>query len=411
MKTTAYDPSALMHTYAEPAVVFVRGSGSELWDEDGKRYLDFLCGIAVTSLGHAHPEVSRAVSQQARTLLHTSNLFATLPGAQVAITLDRLIGDGSPAGGKVFFCNSGTEANECAIKLARKWATKKGPASDPSAGDGPAGGRYGIVSAIGSFHGRTLASLSATGQAGKHVGFGPLAPGFHHVAYDDLAALDAACDEDTVAALILETIQGEAGVIEPSPGYIEGAREICDSRGILLILDEVQTGLGRTGRWFGFHSTGVSPDVVTVAKALGNGVPIGACWSTDEVAVAFSPGDHGSTFGGQPLAASAAAATLGVMEEIDAPTLAAKAGESLRAGLLEIPGVDSVRGKGLLIGVQLGAELSGRAAEIASEALRRGLVVNAPRSDTLRLAPPFLVTESEIAEGLEILAGVIGGAA
>jgi acetylornithine/N-succinyldiaminopimelate aminotransferase len=411
MNTTIYDPSALMHTYAEPAVVFVRGSGSELWDEDGKRYLDFLCGIAVTSLGHAHPEVSRAVSQQASTLLHTSNLFATLPGAQVATTLDRLIGDRSPAGGKVFFCNSGTEANECAIKLARKWATKNGSGKNGSGSDGSTGDRYGIVSAIGSFHGRTLASLSATGQAGKHVGFGPLPPGFHHVAYDDLAALDTACDADTVAALILESIQGEAGVIEPSPGYIEGARQICDSRGILLILDEVQTGLGRTGRWFGFHSTGVSPDVVTVAKALGNGVPIGACWSTAEVADAFSPGDHGSTFGGQPLAASAAAATLAVMDEIDAPTLAAKAGESLRAGLVEIPGVDSVRGRGLLIGVQLDAELSGRAGEIASEALRRGLVVNAPRPDTLRLAPPFLVTESEIAEGLEILAGVIGGAA
>jgi acetylornithine/N-succinyldiaminopimelate aminotransferase len=401
MKTTAYDPSALMHTYAEPALVFVRGSGSELWDEDGKRYLDFLCGIAVTSLGHAHPEVTRAVSRQASTLLHTSNLFATLPGAQVATTLDRLIGDGSRAGGKVFFCNSGTEANECAIKLARKWAAKSGSAS----------GRYGIVSAIGSFHGRTLGSLSATGQPGKHLGFGPRAPGFRHVAYDDLAALDAACDGDTVAALMLETIQGEAGVIGPSPGYIEGAREICDSRGILMVLDEVQTGLGRTGRWFGFHSTGVSPDVVTVAKALGNGMPIGACWATAEVADAFSPGDHGSTFGGQPLAASAAAATLEVMEEIDAPALAAKAGEMLRAGLVQIPGVDSVRGKGLLIGIQLTAELSGRAAEIASEALRRGLVVNAPRSDTLRLAPPFLVTESEIAEGLEILSSVIGGAA
>lgn len=395
-RTTAYDPSALMHTYADPAVVFVRGRGSELWDEDGKRYLDFLCGIAVTSLGHAHPRVADAVSEQARTLLHTSNLFATLEGAEVAVTLDRLIGDGTRAGGKVFFCNSGTEANECAIKLARKWA---------------GGDRYGIVSAIGSFHGRTLGSLSATGQPGKHTGFGPLPPGFFHVAYDDLAALEAACDSENVAAVILETIQGEAGVIEPAPGYIEGARDICTTRGILLIVDEVQTGLGRTGRWFGFHSSGVKPDIVTVAKALGNGMPIGACWASEEVGGALKPGDHGSTFGGQPLAASAAAATLEVMEEIGAPTLAAAAGDRLRRGLIEIPGVDSVRGKGLLLGAQLDSELSGRAAAIASEALRQGLVVNASRPDTLRLAPSFLVTDHEIEEGLEILAAVIGGAA
>jgi acetylornithine/N-succinyldiaminopimelate aminotransferase len=400
MNTSSYDPSALMNNYAKPDVVFVRGSGSELWDEDGKRYLDFLCGIAVTSLGHSHPAVAKAVSRQAETLLHTSNLFATLEGAQVAATLDRLIGDGTRAGGKVFFCNSGAEANECAIKLARKWAASGGTSAD----------RYGIVSAVGSFHGRTLASLSATGQPAKHVGFGPLPPGFSYVAYDDLASLEAACDARTVAAVILESIQGEAGVIEPSQGYLEGAREICSSKGILLILDEVQTGLGRTGRWFGFHSSGVTPDVVTVAKALGNGMPIGACWASAEVAEAFKPGDHGSTFGGQPLAASAAAATLGVMEEIDAPTLVSKAGDALRAGLCEISGIDSVRGKGLLLGVQLDAELSGRAAEIASAALKQGLVVNAPRSDTLRLAPSFLVTDSEIREGLEILSAVIGGA-
>jgi acetylornithine/N-succinyldiaminopimelate aminotransferase len=403
---TAYDPGSLMQTYAKPTVVFVRGSGTELFDEEGKRYLDFLCGIAVTSLGHAHPEVARAISDQANTLLHTSNLFATLGGAQVALTLDRLIGDGTPAFGSVFFCNSGTEANECAIKLARKWAAAKSRSND----------RYGIVSALGSFHGRTLGSLCATGQLAKHVGFGPLAPGFFHVAYDDLDALDAACDPDTIAAVILETIQGEAGVVEPSPGYIEGARELCSARGILLILDEVQTGLGRTGRWFGFHSSGVMPDIVTVAKALGNGMPIGACWASAEVASAFGPGDHGSTFGGQPLAASAAAATLAVMERIDAPTMASKAGDLLKSGLLQIPGVDSVRGKGLLLGVQLtsessgGTALAGRAGEIASSALERGLVLNAPRPDTLRIAPPYQVTESQIEEALQILADVIGGA-
>ena len=327
MQTTAYDPSALMNTYAKPAVVFVRGKGSELWDEEGKRYLDFLCGIAVTSLGHAHPEVAALSRRKASTLLHTRTCSRRFRERRSPTTIDRLIGDGDRAGGKVFFCNSGTEANECAIKLAEVGGTVR--RQDQRASD-----RYGIVSATGSFHGRTLGSLSATGQVGKHVGFGPPAPGFSHVPYDDLAALDAACDKETVAAVILETIQGEAGVIEPSHGYIEGAREISRSKGILLIVDEIQTGLGRTGRWFGFQSSGVMPDVVTVAKALGNGMPIGACWASAEVSAAFKPGDHGSTFGGQPLAASAAAATLEVMEEIDAPALASKAGEALRTGLL-----------------------------------------------------------------------------
>jgi acetylornithine/N-succinyldiaminopimelate aminotransferase len=383
------DRSALMHTYAEPPVVFVKGQGSELFDADGRRYLDFLCGIAVTSLGHANPEVARAVSEQARTLVHTSNLFATIPGAEVASTLDRLIGDGTRAGGQVFFCNSGSEANECAIKLARKWA-----GSD----------RHVIVSTLGSFHGRTYGSLSATGQLAKHKGFEPLVPGFEHVAYDDLAALDRACGTEGVAAVILEAIQGEAGVIEPSAGYLAGVREICDKRGILLILDEVQTGLGRTGRWFGFHASGIAPDVVTVAKSLGNGMPIGACWARAEIAAAFVPGDHGSTFGGQPLAAAAAAATLRVMEQIDAPTLAQKAGDRLRSELTGLDGIESVRGQGLLIGLQL---TSPRAAGAADEALRRGLVVNACRPDTLRLAPPFIVSDSEIDEAVEILAAVL----
>jgi acetylornithine/N-succinyldiaminopimelate aminotransferase len=383
------DRSALMSTYADPPVEFVKGRGSELFDADGRRYLDFLCGIAVTSLGHSHPEVARAVSEQARTLVHTSNLFATVPGAQVAATLDRLVGGGTRAGGQVFFCNSGSEANECAIKLARKWA-----GSD----------RREIVSALGSFHGRTYGSLSATGQLAKHKGFEPVVPGFVHVAYDDLVALEAACDSGGVAAVILESIQGEAGVIEPSPGYLAGARRLCDERGILLIVDEVQTGLGRTGRWFGFNASGIAPDVVTVAKALGNGMPIGACWARAEVASAFDPGDHGTTFGGQPLAAAAAAATLAVMQQIDAPSLAASAGARLRAGLEDLGGVESVRGQGLLIGVQL---TSARAPELAAESLRRGLVVNACRADTLRLAPPFTVTEAEIQEALGILAGVL----
>jgi acetylornithine/succinyldiaminopimelate/putrescine aminotransferase len=322
-------------------------------------------------------------------LLHTSNLFGTIPGPEVASTLDKLIGDGVSIGGKVFFCNSGSEANECAIKLARKWA-------------GP--GRHTIVSALGSFHGRTYGALTATGQLGKHAGFEPMLPGFVHVEYDDVDAIERACAAAGVAAVMLESIQGESGVIVPSADYIANVAELCQEKGILLIMDEVQTGLGRTGRWFGFHSSGVRPDIVTVAKALGNGMPIGACWATADVADAFVPGDHGSTFGGQPLAASAALAVLSVMQEIDAPALAKKAGERLRDGLIGIPGVDSVRGDGLLIGIQLD---SARAGEVAASALDAGLVLNAPRSDTLRLAPPFIVSDAEIDEALAILASVI----
>jgi len=384
------DRSALMHTYAEPSVTFVKGSGTELWDTEGRRYLDFLCGIAVTSLGHAHPRVAAAVSEQARTLLHTSNLFATIGGGEVAVTLDCLIGDGERVGGKVFFCNSGAEANECAIKLVRRWG---------------AGKRHGIVCALGSFHGRTFGSLSATGQLAKHEGIGPMLGGFEHVAYDDIDALDAACDPERVVAVMLEAIQGESGVIVPSTDYLGKVRDLCTERGILLVLDEVQTGLGRTGSWFGFHASGILPDVVTVAKALGNGMPIGACWAAPNVASAFAPGDHGSTFGGQPLAAAAASATLSVMQEIDAPALARRAGARLAEGLVNIAGVDSVRGSGLLIGVQLAEP---RAAEVAVQALNNGLVINAPRPDTLRLAPPFIVSDTEIEEGLEILAKVMG---
>ncbi|MBO0748523.1 MAG: aminotransferase class III-fold pyridoxal phosphate-dependent enzyme, partial [Acidimicrobiaceae bacterium] len=288
-----------MPTYAPPKVTFVRGEGTLLWDDAGREYLDFLCGLAVTSLGHAHPAVADALCTQARTLLHVSNLFGTEPQREVAGTLDRLLG----GGGKVFFTNSGAEANECAIKVARKWGGH---------------GRYGIVSAYGSFHGRTLATLHATGQPAKHEPFQPLPEGFRHVAWDDPAALEAAIDPSVVGVL-LEPLQGEGGVNPASPGYFRAVRELCDERGLLMIVDEVQTGLGRTGEWFGFQHYGVVPDVVTVAKALGNGVPIGACWARDEVADAFVPGDHGTTFGGQPLAASAARAVLAVMEAEDVP--------------------------------------------------------------------------------------------
>jgi len=261
-----------------------------------------------------------------------------------------------------------------------------------------------VLSTWGAFHGRTLATLHATGQPHKHAPFAPLPEGFEHVDYDDLDALDKACDPARVAAVLVEPIQGEAGVVAPSSDYLRGIRELCTERGVLLMVDEIQTGLARTGRWFAFQHAGIEPDVVTMAKALGNGVPIGACWATAEVAAAFSAGDHGSTFGGQPLAAAAARATLAVMEAEDVPARAQRAGARLRAGLETVPGVIGVRGAGLLLGVALDHE---RAKDVASAALQRGLVVNAPRPDTIRLAPSLLVSDDEIDEGLALLSSVL----
>ena len=382
------DRSALMHTYLEPKVTFVRGLGTELWDTDGRRYLDFLSGLAVTALGHAHPKVTEAIANQAATLVHVSNLFGNVVGPEVAITLDRLVGDGRRAGGQVFFANSGAEANECALKLARRYA-----------GDG----RHVVVCAWDAFHGRTLATLAATGQPAKHAPFEPLPAGFEHVAFGDLDALDNAVDPKRVAAVLLEPIQGEAGVVVPSSDYLGAVRELCSARGVLLMVDEIQTGLGRSGRWFAFQHAGIEPDVVTMAKALGNGVPIGACWARGEVAAAFGPGDHGSTFGGQPLAAAAARATLETLEAIDAPALAVRAGKRLADGLLALPNVASVRGMGLL----LGAAVTVDARQVAQGALDAGLVINAPRPDTLRLAPPLTVSDAEIDEALGVLEAVL----
>lgn len=376
-----------MPTYPAPPVTFVRGAGSRLWDDSGKRYLDFLSGLAVTSLGHCHPVVADALAAQARRLLHVSNLFATTIGPEVAATLDRLVG----GGGQVFFCNSGAEANECAIKLARKWGGH---------------GRYVVASAYGSFHGRTLATLHATGQPSKHEAFQPLPEGFRHVAWNDVAALEGALDP-SVAAVLLEPVQGEGGIQVASEEYFRGVRRLCDERGILFMVDEVQTGLGRTGEWFGFQHFAILPDVVTVAKALGNGVPIGACWARREVAAAFEPGDHATTYGGQPLAAAAARAVLAVMEVEDVPARAAAAGHRLREGLRGMPGVREVRGLGLL----LAAELDGpRAGAVAAAALEAGLVVNALTPSALRLAPSLLVTDNQIDEGLGLLAQALATA-
>jgi predicted acetylornithine/succinylornithine family transaminase len=375
---------AFMPTYAAPPVTFVRGRGTELWDSDGKRYLDFLCGLAVTSLGHAHPAVADALDHQARTLLHVSNLFANDVAPRVAAQIDDLLG----GGGQVFFGNSGAEANECAIKLARKWGGR---------------GKFGVISAYGSFHGRTLATLHATGQPSKHEPFQPLPEGFRHVAWNDLEALEAAITPE-VAAVLIEPVQGEGGVFPATAEFVQGARRLCDERGLLLIVDEIQTGLGRTGRWFGYEHFGVQPDVVTLAKALGNGVPIGACWARRDVAAAFEPGDHGSTFGGTAIATAAAGAVLTEMVRIDAPAVARAAGGRLTEALSATSGVKEVRGLGLL----LAAELDGLDAKAVNAALlERGLVANAVTPTAIRFAPPLTVSDGEIDEAMGIFAEVL----
>jgi predicted acetylornithine/succinylornithine family transaminase len=372
-----------MPTYGPPSLQLVRGEGSWLWDRDGTRYLDLLSGLAVTGLGHSHPAVAEALAEQARTLLHVSNLFGTEPGWEVAVTLDRLLGAGQagwPAQGtrgQVFFCNSGGEANECAIKLARKFGGR---------------GRHVVVSAFGSFHGRTLATLHATGQPAKHEAFQPLPEGFRHVAWCDLDELERSLDP-SVAAVLLEPVQGEGGVNPATAEYFQGVRRICDERGILMVVDEVQTGLGRCGSWFAHQQLGVVPDVVTMAKALGNGVPIGACWAKAEVAAAFEPGDHATTFGGQPLATAAAKAVLRVMEAEDVPARAAAAGARLVAELGAIDGVAGVRGLGLLLGVELEGHDS-RA--VAARLLELGAIVNAVTPTALRLAPSLLISDDEL---------------
>jgi len=383
--------SPLMNNYGSPPRLFVRGSGAELWDRDGRRHLDFLCGLAVTGLGHAHPSVTQAIAAQAGTLTHTSNLFANEHQAPVAEAISRLIDSGS---GQVLFQNSGAEANEAALKIVRKYQGR---------------GRHGVVSALRSFHGRTLMSLAATGQPEKHEPFQPLPEGFRHVVWNDLDEFEKSLTPE-VGGVILEPVQGEGGVNPADVEYLQGVRHICDERGLLLVLDEIQTGFGRTGQWFGFQAAGIRPDVVTMAKGIANGMPVGAICACDEVAAAFVPGDHGSTFAGQPLALAAARATIAELEAIDAPAAARRIEAVLRAGLEPLSGVDHIRGRGLLLGVELDdVGLAGRTgAEVARACLERGLIVNGVTPTTLRLAPPFILTDAQIAEAIDIMASVIG---
>lgn len=388
-ETRGLEHCPFIPVFGAPSIMFERGSGTELWDVNGKRYLDFLSGIAVVSLGHANPAIVAAIRDQAETLMHVSAFFANPTATDAAIALNDLLADATGRSGQVFFCNSGAEANEAAIKLARKFGGR---------------GRHGVVSALGSFHGRTLAALAATGQPAKHEPFQPMPDGFRHVPFDDLAALEAAIDP-SVAAVLLEAVQGEGGVVPASVEYLQGVRRLCDERGLLLMMDEVQTGFARTGRWFGFEHAGVCPDVVTMAKGMGNGYPVGAIWARREISALFAPGDHGSTYSGNAMAGAVVAAVIGEMKRIDAPRLAHEKGEYLANALGGTPGVVAVRGQGLLRAADLG---SGRDAKaVYSELLERGLVTNAVNATSLRLAPPITTTYEQIDEAVALVAAVL----
>jgi predicted acetylornithine/succinylornithine family transaminase len=388
----ALDAAHHMAVFGRAPVAFVRGRGTELFDSDGRRYLDFLSGLAVVSLGHSHPAVAAAIADQAETLLHVSNLFYNDIQPRLAARLDARLG----GGGRLFFTNSGAEANECAIKLARRYGQRNFGRE-----------RFHVVGMLGGFHGRTLATLAATGKPQMHEAFQPLPEGFRHVAFGDIDALDGALDARS-AAVIVEVVQGEGGVVPAELGYLRDLRRLCDEREVLLIVDEIQTGLGRTGAWFGFEHAEIRPDIVTLAKALGNGMPIGACWARAEVASAFAVGDHGSTYAGQPLAARAALAVLDELERIDAPGLARKQGERLADGLRTVRGVEAVRGLGLLLAAELGDAVDAKA--MNASLLAHGLVANAVTPTALRFAPPLTVNDAEIDEAVAIVDSVLNGA-
>jgi predicted acetylornithine/succinylornithine family transaminase len=378
-----------MPVFGPPAIMFERGRGTELWDSNGKRYLDFLAGIAVVSLGHANPVVAEAIADQARQLVHVSNFFANPVATEAAVKVNDLLFDATGTHGQVFFTNSGAESIECAIKLARKFGGR---------------GRHTVVSALGSFHGRTLAALAATGQPTKHEPFQPMPEGFAHVAWGDLDALAGAID-GSVAALLLEPVQGEGGINVATDEYLRGARQLCDEVGALLIIDEIQTGFARTGRWFGFEHSGIRPDVVTMAKAMGNGMPVGACWAEVGVAAVFEPGDHGSTYSGTALATAAVNATIDELVRLDAPAVAVRKGARVVDALAGIDGVVDVRGRGLMLGIALDEGLDAKT--ISLDLLERGLIVNAVNTATIRLVPPITVSTEEIDEAVGLIEAAI----
>ena len=382
-----------MPTYKRLPVTFVRGDGMQLYDDSGRGYLDFVAGIAVNALGHSHPAVVSAISDQAGKLIHTSNLYYTGPMAELA---DRLCGLLGWEDGRVFFANSGAEANECALKLVRRWA-----------GDRYGPNRYGTIAAFGSFHGRTLETLAATGQPAKWKPFLPLPAGFTHVEFDHPGAL-----EDTItgaeSSVLLEPIQGEAGVIVPSDDYLPFARGLCNEHNLALILDEVQTGFGRTGEMFAFQHTGAVPDVITLAKALGNGLPIGACVARGEFAEAFQAGDHATTMGGNALACAVALAVIDAIESEGLVANSKQMGtylmEQLQALAGRQPAVTEVRGRGLLVALQLDSEC---AFDAVLACLKRGLLVNNVSPSALRLCPPLILTKADCDEAVGILDEVL----
>jgi len=386
-----HDSTCTMQTYARKPVLFVRGEGMRLYDDAGAEYLDFVSGIGAVNLGHAHPAVAEAVGQQMAKLVHVSNLYYVEHRAELACDIVRLLGGGM----RVFFANSGAEANEGAIKLARKWAGESKP------------GAFRVVSALGSFHGRTLATLAATGQPGKQEAFAPLPEGFVHVPLNDISALEAALDE-SVAAVLLEVVQGEGGVWPATSEYLIAAERLCRERRALLMIDEVQTGFYRTGPAFAHQAVGIKPDVVTLAKSLANGLPIGALVASDEVAAAFRVGDHGSTFGGGPVVCAAARATIGALESEQLGANALRVGEYLRSGLASVGeatgAITDIRGAGLMVGCSLAAPI---AAETASALLGGGYVVNHIGADILRFLPPLVCGTAEIDTLLATLTEVL----
>ena len=390
---TLMEWSGKYHTpnYGRTPICLVRGDGLRVWDSEGREYLDFTSGIAVTALGHCHPRVTGAIQEAAATLLHVSNIFHTAPQTHLA----KLLCEHSFAD-RVFFGNSGAEANEAAIKLARKYA-KERFASD----------RFEIIATRNSFHGRTLATVSATGQEKYQHGFEPLVPGFKHVPYNDLRAMERAMDSRT-AAVLVEPLQGEGGVYVPDDDYLPGLRKLCDATGVLLILDEIQTGMGRTGRLWAYEHAGIEPDIMTVAKALANGVPIGAMLAREDVASALTAGTHGSTFGGTPFVSSVALATLTTMIEERIPERAAKTGRYLMRALGRLreryPAILQLRGRGLLIGIELD-----RAVGPAVDACREGgLLVLTAGDRVLRLAPALIVAEAECDRAMDTLDRALG---
>ncbi len=372
-------PNSLMTTYAPLPITFEKGKGVYLWDKAGKEYLDAVAGVAVCGLGHAHPEVAKAIAEQAHTLVHTSNLYQIEHQQQLADQLCELSGMES-----VFFSNSGAEANEAAIKLARLYGKQRSIE------------RPNIIVASGSFHGRTLATLSATGNRKVQAGFSPLVDGFVRVPYNDMTAIEQVAKANSnVVAILIEPVQGEGGVIVPDTNYLQQLRAICDANDWLLMLDEIQTGVGRTGKWFAFQHSKIKPDVMTLAKALGNGVPIGACLATGKAAALFTPGTHGSTFGGNPLATRAGLAVLDIIRKNNLIDNVKTIGDyfiaEFKTKLNGIDQVKAIRGKGLMIGI----ELKNDCGELVAAASEQGVLINVTAANTIRLLPPLIITKKQ----------------